>query len=94
MGELPSMLTSELSGLGAFAISNNLADKRSARAFSAGPKMVAAVRWWLFFLELDLELLAMVSLLRIREWWLIVGPNKRCKAKKNATRNFGGADGQ
>ena len=80
------MLTSELSGLGALAISINLADKRSARAFSAGPKMVAAVRWWLFFLELDLVDFAIVNCWSVVDGCLdrLYGEQKNAE-KKNAT---------
>lgn len=56
------MFTSEDSGLGAFASSTSLADRRSARACSMGPLMFIALRWALFLLELDLELFAIVKI--------------------------------
>ncbi|OWT42673.1 hypothetical protein VFPPC_18086 [Pochonia chlamydosporia 170] len=61
MIDVPSIFTSEDSGFGWLANSRSLADKRSFRAISAGPKTLAALRRLFSFLVLDLELLAIVS---------------------------------
>ena len=57
----PFMLTSEVSGLGCLASSRRRADRRSARAVSAAPKMLATLRWLLSFFVLDLALLAILT---------------------------------
>ena len=57
----PSIFISAGSGFACFASSSSLADRRSCLAVSAGPKMLAALRWLLNFLLLDRELLAMIA---------------------------------
>lgn len=57
---LPSILASDVSGLGCLASSSSLADRRSARAVSAGPKTEAARRWLFALRVLERLLLAMI----------------------------------
>lgn len=65
---LPSISTSRLgSGLGCWASSSSLAERRSSRASSAGPKTVVALRRLFCFLELDRELLAISARLCVGE---------------------------